>query len=144
MKSPMIETALLILGFSILCAVVVSLQAIISACRLALELQEWVAVRGTIISMTSYVHVQPSKHISAHDRAISGIISHNQYHMTSGHFLCSSVSSVPLIMIHPCSLLVLVPLVDTSALCALLQHLSLQCAVPVTVHSVFRLTHLHY
>ena len=49
MESPMIETALLILGFGLLCAVVVCLQAILLACWMVLELQEWVAVWGTPI-----------------------------------------------------------------------------------------------
>ena len=47
--------------------------------------------------------------ISACDWAISDVIMHNLYHITPRHFLCFSISSVPLIMIHPCSLLVLVP-----------------------------------
>jgi len=46
MESPMIETALLILSFGFLCAAVVSLQAIMLACQMTLELQEWVAVWG--------------------------------------------------------------------------------------------------
>jgi len=97
-----------------------------------------------VICMTPKSISNPPTLISAHVRAISSVISPNQYHMTSGHFFHFSVSFVPSIMIHPCYLLVLVLLLDTSALCAPLQYLSLQCAVLVTVHSIFRLTHLCY
>jgi len=45
----MIETALPILGFGFLCAAVVCLQAMLSACQMTLELQEQVAVHGTPI-----------------------------------------------------------------------------------------------
>jgi len=58
--------------------------------------------------MTSYVHLRPSGHISTCDWAFSGVISHNQYHMTSGHFLHFSVSSVHFDYNMCCSTLVLV------------------------------------
>jgi len=47
MESFMIKTARFILGFGFLCAAMVCLQAIQLACQMVLELQEWVAVRGT-------------------------------------------------------------------------------------------------
>jgi len=60
--------------------------------------------------MTSYVHLRPSRHIFAHDRAISSIILRNLYHLTSGPYLCFSVSSVHSDYNMLCSTLVLVPL----------------------------------
>jgi len=60
--------------------------------------------------MTSYVHLQPYRHISAHDQAISGIILCNLYHLTSGPYFCFSVSSVHSDYNMLCSTLVLVPL----------------------------------
>jgi len=51
-------------------------------------------LRQAVISMTSYVHLQPSVRISACDRAISSVISPNQSHLTSRPYLRVSVSSV--------------------------------------------------
>jgi len=63
-----------------------------------------------VISMTSYVHLRPSGHISTRNRAISGDISPNLYHMTPRPYLCFSVSSVHSDYNMLCSTLVLVPL----------------------------------
>jgi len=50
----MIKTALLVLGISFLCAAVMCLQAILLACWMTLDLQEWVVVCNTpiVVRMT--------------------------------------------------------------------------------------------
>jgi len=77
------------------------------------------------------VQLQPSGHIFTCDQVTSGIISSNQYHITSGPFLCFSIFPVysayntycstlvlvlPLRYLHAvCTALAFVPLVHTSS-----------------------------
>ena len=49
MASHQIETALLILAFIIACMAAIALHAFMVVCRMSLDLQEQVAVRGTPI-----------------------------------------------------------------------------------------------
>jgi len=97
-----------------------------------------------VISMMPKSISDPLDLISTCDRAISGVISPNLYHLTSRHFLHFSVFPAHSVYNTPCSTLVLVPLLNTSVLCALLQHSSLWCAALALVTSAFCLTYLHY
>ena len=49
MVSHQIEMALLILAFVVACMATIALYAFMAVCRMSLDLQEWVAVRGTPI-----------------------------------------------------------------------------------------------
>jgi len=51
MASHQIETALLVLAFIIACMAAIALHAFTAVCRMSLDLQERVAVRGTPIMM---------------------------------------------------------------------------------------------
>ena len=51
MESHMMEATLLILGFSLLCAMALVVLGILSTCHMTLDLQERVAMRGTPIAM---------------------------------------------------------------------------------------------
>ena len=68
------------------------------------------STHAPVISMTPKSISDPPDHISARDRAISGNISPNQSHLTSGPYLHFSISSVHSGYDMPCSTLVLVPL----------------------------------
>ena len=48
MESHMMETALLVFGFGLLCITMMTIQGILSLCQMSLDLQEQVAVWGTL------------------------------------------------------------------------------------------------